>query len=231
MLELHNVLWVIPGVIFIYLYNRFRPTLPTATAIRLSGWPYLFFLVIVATLTWFPSNWIVVELFDVRGKLNTQAITLFGSIIFMLFLLYITQWNLIAKIIFFPVEDNFYKKCIEWENKEILLTLKNGKAYHAILWKYPENPKLRHESQTISIIPYKSGYRDETKEVIWNIYYPEYRDKSDLVDMELIIPRAEIITFGKFSKRAFEHFNTFCGYADPRKLESEMKERFAKRDP
>ena len=101
MLDLQNILWVVPGVVFIYFYNRIRP----AGSISVSGWPYLFLLVIVA------------------------------------------------------------------------------------------------------IIPFKSGYRDEkTKEVVWNTYYPEYKNKSHLVDMETIIPRSEIINFGKFSKETFKHF-------------------------
>ena len=79
--------------------------------------------------------------------------------------------HLIARQIFLPVQDNFYKKCVEWENKEVLITLNNGKTYQGLLWKYPESPKSRHESQTISIVPFKSGYRDEkTKKVIWNTY-------------------------------------------------------------
>ena len=49
----------------------------------------------------------------------------------------------------------------------MLLTLKNGKAYIGILWKYPEHPKSRYESQTISIIPLRSGYREKEK----NEYY------------------------------------------------------------
>lgn len=40
-----------------------------------------------------------------------------------------------------------------------LLTLKNRKAYIGIPWKYPENPRSKHESQTISIVLIKSGYR------------------------------------------------------------------------
>ena len=52
MLELHNVLWIIPGVIFIYLYNKRR----FGDSISLSGWPYLFFLVVIASLTWLPAE-------------------------------------------------------------------------------------------------------------------------------------------------------------------------------
>ena len=206
MLDFHNVLWVIPGLIFIYLYNRFRPDNTEAMAINLSGWPYLFLLVFIAAITWFPSE-LIVELFWDTNILIQKGVILSFSVIFVFIFLWIAQCPSIARQIFLPVQDNFYKKCVEWENKEVLITLNNGKTYQGLLWKYPESPKSRHESQTISIVPFKSGYRDEkTKKVIWNTYYPEYEGKSDLIDMEIIIPRTGIITFGKFSSKTFEYF-------------------------
>ena len=207
MLDLHNILWVIPGFIFIYFYNKFRPDNTIATAIELSGWPYLFFLVFIASLTWFPAELIVNLWYD--NSLINKAITLLISIFFTAILLKLAQWYKIAQWIFLPVQDNFYKKCLEWENSFVLVTLKNEKTYIGVLWKYPESPKSRHESQTISIIPFKSGYRDEkTKEVIWNINYPEYNNKSQFTNMEIIIPRTEIVTFGKFNEESFKHFYT-----------------------
>ena len=205
MLDLHNILWVIPGFIFIYFYNKFRPDNPTVATIELSGWPYLFFLVVIASLTWFPAE-LIVDLYN-NDSLIKEAITLLVSILFTAILLALTQWDKIAQWIFLPVQDNFYKKCLEWENSFILVTLKNEKAYIGILWKYPESPKSRHESQTISIIPFKSGYRDEkTKEVRWNINYPEYNNQSQFISMEIIIPRTEIVTFGKFNRESFKYF-------------------------
>ena len=224
MLDLHNIFWVIPGVIFISIYNRRRPE----RAINLSGWQYIFSLVVMASITWFPAEFIATGVFewfktcdwiqilfewlDKIPSLNNkdkiqQMRVLLISIIFTFFWLLLFQSGLIVRVVFPPVHDNFYNKCIEWENEEVLLTMRNEKAYHGILWKYPENPKSRYESQTISIVPFKSGCRDDrTKKVRWNTYYPEYKEFSHFTDMEIVIPRSEIITFGKFSSKTFEHF-------------------------
>ena len=127
--------------------------------------------------------------------------------IFTFVWLILAQFKPIANWIFTPVSDNFYKKCIEWKNEKALLTLKNGKAYIGILWKYLENPSEKYESQVISIVPFISGYRNkETKKITWNTYYPEYESESDLTDMEILIPRNEIVTIGKFNTRVFDYF-------------------------
>ena len=225
MLDLYTILWVIPGVIFTEIYNRRRPE----RAISVSGWQYVFYLVVIASITWIPAEFIAEEVFewfkkcDVvylffnclneildldENKVQKMKILLISIVLTFLWLL-LFQWGAIVRMIFPPVHDNFYNRSVEWENEEILLTLQNGKAYHGILWKYPENPKGRHESQTISIIPLKSGHRNnETKIVKWDTYYPEYKGFSHFIDMEVIIPRSEIITFGKFSFETFKHFET-----------------------
>ncbi len=210
MLELHSVLWVIPGVVFIYFYNKKKPY----EAISLFGWPYLFFLVIIAALTWLPAEFIITS--GIFKKLITglievgvdkKVITLLIAVIFSGVLLLLSQLEIIANLIFSPVCDNFFNKCIEWEDKEVFLTLKNEKVYHGLLWLGPDNANSKYESQTVSIIPFKSGYRDqEKKNVMWNNYYPVYENESDVIDMEVIIPRSEIITFGRFNEKVFEYF-------------------------
>lgn len=223
-LNLHNILWVVPGFLFIYFFNKYRPQ----ESINLSGWPYVFFIVFIAFVTWLPAELLIEWMINtdvlskcifsdfIKNEITKKIIITIIAIILTLFLLLIINWNpIIANKTFFLINDNFCKKCIEWENEIVLLTLKNGKAYIGILWKYPENPKSRHESQSISIIPIKSGYRKQnTQQVIWNTDYPEYTEESDFEDMETIIPRAEIITFGKFHLPTFEHFQS---------LESELK--------
>ncbi len=181
MLDLQSILWVIPGFIFAAIYNRRKP----GQAVNLSGWPYFFFVALIAAITWIPAEiiapgvfnwlknyewlkpffgWLNENMPEAEGKkiqsfqaLLTAITAITGSFVLLLLI----QWGAITKIFFPPPHDNFYNKCIEWENKSIFLTLKNSKAYIGILWKFPENPKSRHESQTISIVPFKSGYRDE----------------------------------------------------------------------
>ena len=201
MLKLDDIFWVIPGVIFIHSFNKLRPT----QIISLSGWPYVFFVVVLAAITWLPTEYIL-SYFNQENIFIQIALSSIASLI----LVSIAIWKPITDLIFIPIRDNFCEKCIEWEeeNEFVILTLKNGKAYIGALWKYPENPRARHESQNISIIPIKSGYRDEkTKEVEWNINYPQYETADHLFNMEVIIPRSEIITFGKFSSETFKFFN------------------------
>ena len=95
-------------------------------------------------------------IYSIDKKTIILLVSIFLSFIWFLF----AQWEWVSRWTFLSVHDNFYRKCIEWKNKEIILTLKNGKAYHSILWKYPD-PQSKHESQTISVIPFKSGYREE----------------------------------------------------------------------
>ena len=232
MLDLHSILWVIPGVIFIHLYNRKRP-FKYETAISLSGWPLIFALTIIATLTWLPAELVSQKIFellqihswtkslftwfstsvivsDVSPDTIKQIQILLIAVVFSFILLLLVQFGPVARIVFPSVYDNFYRKCVEWENKAIILTLKNGKAYIGILWKYPENPKSRYESQTISIIPLQSGYREkEKKRVEWTTYYPYKFNPSSFDSMETIIPRHEILTFGKFNIVAHKHFEKF----------------------
>ena len=203
MLDLHNILWVVPGFLFIHSFNKLRPQ----GSISLSGWPYVFFIVVIATFTWLPAQWMIKEeiipYFDFY--INTTAATLIISLLLAAISFLLSRWKPITEFISISVHDHFYKKCIAWKFETILLTLKNGKAYIGILWESPENPRARHESQTISIIPLKSGYRDqETKNIIWDTIYPELEDGSNFEDlMELIIPRSEILTYGKFCEKTF----------------------------
>ena len=258
MLELHNLLWVVPGVVFIHVYNKRRPI----DSINLSGWSYLFSLVIIAVFTWLPIEILFQNKLDDFGKwgiliqpavsgllsfcvaliLTSSAIIKWLSLPYFLaiaailwllveivffnelnffdkqraarlwisvasgLMFFILQEMLVklSNIIFFNVQDSFLADCIRWENSPVIISLRNDKVYIGVLLKYPENPRARSESQTISIIPLISGGRNrDTKEVKWGIFYPK---KDEFYDCEISISRNEIITFGKFNQRVFEHF-------------------------
>ena len=254
MLDLNTLLWVVPGVIFIYVYNKRRPV----DSITVAGWPYLFSLVIIALFFWLPVETLLNDKLDDFGKwqilvvpatsgfiafLTAVFFTSIGNITtvnfrYLLFLITITvliwlplhflligfeKWQILMwpvifgivifclsplltkwlKLIPFNVQDHFIKNCIEWENLSVILSLQNDKVYIGILIKFPENPRARHESQMISIIPIISGGRSKnTKQVQWEDSYP----KGDLYDCELLISRSAIVSFGKFKKEVFNFF-------------------------
>ena len=211
MLDLGNILWVIPGVVFISIYNRRRPQ----QAINLSGWPYIFSLVIISTVTWLPAEFIIpfvyfgkIEILSTHQNMILMGLmTLTISLFFTFLLLSFFQSGALARLILPPVYDDFYTKCFEWKEKAVLLTLKNGKVYMGLLSGYTKNPRARYESQTISIVPFKSGYREmDKKRIVWTTDYPYTESYHD--DMELILPRSEILTFGKFDLDAHKYFES-----------------------
>lgn len=203
MLTIDNILWVIPGVVFVNAYNRIR----TLNHIDLSGWPYVFFLVLVASATWIPARFLVQEygLF-VDGYKNESILLV--AILFVFVGILVIWFKISWSHWLFPGirYDNFCLKCIELEGEVVFMTLKNEKVYMGILWKYPESPRSRHESQSVSVVPLQSGFRSsEDKRIIWNIKY-HYDSGKDMEDMETVIPRSEIVTFGKFSEKTHQRF-------------------------
>ena len=207
-LELEKLLWVIPGVIFIYQYNKRR----NSEVINLSGWSYIFALVTVASITWLPIDILfsyVIEHFSISisSKMKVFLLAVFSSFFSFGLVLISTYYVLFfSKWILPKVYDDFILSCLKLKVKPVILSLKNGKVYTGILCKYPSNPKSRYESQIISIIPIKSGFRSkDTGEVQWGIKYPT--EEEFLTENGIIIPRSEIVTFGKFNKKIFEYFN------------------------
>ena len=200
MLALENILWVVPGMVFIFLYNKIRPV----GSIQLSGWPYVFFLVFIAAFTWSPVEWFVTNNNEYFPFLPEKVFILFFSVCLSCVLLYLFRKTSLPYWYHFDEYDNFCFKCIGLEGYSIFLTLKNEKAYVGILWKYPEDPTEKYEYQTISIIPLQSGFRREDKTINWNIYYPHYQEDDE---MEMFIPRSEIVTFAKFNPEVHKYFS------------------------
>ena len=199
MLDFHNILWVIPGVVFIHFYNKRRPS----GSLNLSGWSYIFSLVIIAVLLWLPVSNIISNQTNFSEGWQSFLISIISGFFAYLLALVCTSWSWLGKTLFLPVYDVFVINCVNWKKKTVIISLKNGKIYIGILLKYPENPKSRYESQMISIYPLRSGGRDQnTKEVIWGAKYPSNIKGT----CEIIIPRSEIVTFGIFNEETFKYF-------------------------
>ena len=150
MLDLPKLLWIFPGIIFIYIYNRRRPS----ARINLSGWSYIGFLVVLAVVVWVPVNSLICHFVinETLATLTTVAVS--GVISFLLAVL--CTWDALSRL--FPSEEDiFFIKCKQWEEKTVILSLKNDKIYIGVLLKYPENPRSNYESQMISISPIITG--------------------------------------------------------------------------
>ncbi|MDE0118673.1 MAG: hypothetical protein OXM55_01535 [Bdellovibrionales bacterium] len=87
MLELDKLLWVIPGVIFIYTYNKKRPI----DSINLSGWSYLFSLVIVASIIWLPIDILLSGKLNIFGEWKCLVISAISGFIAFLVALFFTS--------------------------------------------------------------------------------------------------------------------------------------------
>ena len=203
MLDLNNLLWVLPGITFVYIFNHRRPS----RSITLSGWPYVFSLVFFATCIWIPIQNFFEQSFvtDCFGLWSNFVLALTSMAVSALAAFFFTLNKEFSGYFIPSSYDNFIDSCISLEKNIVIVSLKNNKIYVGILFRYPENPKLNYESQSISIIPLISGGRcNNTKEVRWGTFYPA--TKKDNSSSIIIIPRKEIITFGKFNPKVFGYF-------------------------
>ena len=191
-MNLENLTWVIPAVVFVHVYNLKR----NSESISLSGWSYVFSLVVISYgLSIFPLA-IKYFLFELSKWWEIIVSSIFGYILAILFSKFLSYKLL-------PINDLFIINCNKWHKQAVILSTKNDKFYIGILSKYTENPKSRSDSQMVSIYPIRSGYRKQTdKKVEWNIEYPVH-DKNEC---EIFIPRNEIVTFSKFNEIIFDYF-------------------------
>ena len=188
-------LWIIPGVVFIHILNKFRPI----NTVNLSGWTYLISCIFLALITS-----IIVNLIPEGYIPNGYLMLLLQSICAFFLAIIASYYTSIGKWIVPNVYDTFCLNCYEWQSKRIMVTLANRKVYIGYLSKYPRNPKERYETQSISIIPLASGYRSvDTLDLKLKIYYDSPEDS----EFQIIIPRKEIVTFSLFSDKIFASFN------------------------
>ena len=132
-LSLETLLWVLPGIAFLFSYNRLRDV----ESLEFSGWPYVFFLVLIGTVTYLPINYFFKDL----GLLFVVLISSFTAFLIPFVVKFIFNpfvekldenenffipsnfWSVIY--FFYPIEnrDKFIKSCMDYEGKAILLTI------------------------------------------------------------------------------------------------------------
>ena len=186
-LGLDSLLWVLPGICFLFAYHRLRDV----EALDFSGWSYVFFIVFVGAITILPIQW----LFDEKYSTSPSASVLLVSVITGFILPFIIKYIFIPFVnkmdtepnffmpssfwsivyFFFPLEnrDKFIKNCIDYEGLAVLITvdepilLKNtnthsnieSTVYFGFLIEFPYVATQSIDSQVIRILPLLTGYR------------------------------------------------------------------------
>ena len=132
MLSLENLTWTIPGICFLFSYNRLRDV----ESLEFSGWPFVFFIVLIGSITKIPLEYFFNTFGPLQIILVASVIAFFiPFIIKFLFEFFIKRlekdenffiksnlWSIIY--FFYPLEnkDKFIKNCIDHEGQPILVT-------------------------------------------------------------------------------------------------------------
>ncbi len=134
MLNLESLLWVLPGVCFEFSYSRLR----SVETGDLSGWRYVFFIVVIGFITVLPLAWFLEEPTNSFKVISISSLIAFviPFIIKKIFMPFIDKieeqanffipsnfWSIIY--FFFPLEirDKFIKNCIDYEGEAVLVTV------------------------------------------------------------------------------------------------------------
>lgn len=143
-LVLESLLWVLPGICFIFAYNRLRDV----ETVEFTGWPYVFFIVLIGVVTILPLKLLLGESLT-SDKLPLGFFLLPCLVGFAL--PFIIKWIFIPLVqkleqepnffipsnmwsvvyFFFPLEnrDKFIKHCIKNEGEAFLITVDEPLLY------------------------------------------------------------------------------------------------------
>ena len=181
-LQLESLLWTIPGICFLFSYQRLRDV----ETIEYSGWPYVFFIVLIGCVTVLPIKWFFDSAELTFFILLASSIIAFLIPFFVKFFIYSflvekieedpnfympsTFWSIVY--FFYPIEnkDKFIKQCIDYEGEAVLVTVDESvysdsgvrqiesKVYFGILIEFPYVATKIIDSHAIKILPLLSGY-------------------------------------------------------------------------
>ena len=221
--SLEALTWTIPGICFLFSYNRLRDV----ESLEFSGWPFVFFIVLIGAITELPLRYVF-------GISNHVTVILLASIIAFLipfiikylfnpfvkkleedenFFMTSALWSIIY--FFFPLEnrDKFIKNCVEYEGEPVLVTTKEplmifqkdrksniieSTLFFCILIEFPYVATKITDSQVIRILPLFSGYKYIVKED--NEQKIQWTKKYEIEEDSagMIIPRSEILNFSPY---------------------------------
>ena len=195
-LSIENLIWVVPGLIGLWVYNyQLAVKFP-----HTEGWAYLLAVVFFAFPYYLikplqPFNikifsWEIWRVSDNWEVLMVSAVAcgLFGFIVASLRNIWQPELS----------SDPFHDNCILWQEKLVFITLDSKRTYLGTLIDHTKDIRFGY---TIKIIPHCSGYRDEQGRVVWDFKYPLKKNAKDTVP-EIVIPQSKIATFALWSDSA-----------------------------
>ena len=221
MLTLENLTWTIPGICFLFSYSRLRDV----ESVEFSGWPFVFFIVLIGAVTKIPLDYFFDNWSDFEIILTASIIAfLIPFIIKFLFEFFIKRldkdqnffvnsnfWSVIY--FFYPLEnkDKFIKNCIDYEGQPILITTEEplivqrnemnpfhtkARVFFGILIEFPYVATKVTDSQVIRILPLLSGYKCIEENKEKIQWTQTYEIHKDSTGV--IIPRNKILNFSPY---------------------------------
>ena len=191
MLDIAVLLWVVPGVMGLWAYNRWLSyRLP-----QVEGWGYLFTVVIIASPYYF-----IFELLLILGdtldspEIERLFIRFVGLLLSVLITILLARYAAYIRNKYYAEEpaDPFYSCCYAWKGKLIFITLKNRKIYIAWLMDYTKDSRFE---SSMKISPIYSGYKDLYGKVNWTSEYPTDKETQEQTKKYVVIPKREIVSF------------------------------------
>ena len=139
MLAIDQLLWVIPGICFLFAYDRLRDV----ESVEFSGWPFVFFIVLIGAVAYLPIKYGL----GVWGVSSEAVVIAVSSVVSFLipfvvkycfspfvkklegdpnFFMPSSFWSIVY--FFYPLEnrDKFIKNCIDWEGEAVIVTVEDS---------------------------------------------------------------------------------------------------------
>ena len=221
-LSLETLTWTIPGICFLFSYNRLRDV----ESLEFSGWPFVFFIVLIGAITVLPLKYLFTISYPAVILIASTISFLIPFIIKYIFSPFVKKleedenffmtsnfWSIIY--FFYPLEnrDKLIKNCIKYEGEPVFVTTKEplmiclkdtkptvieSTLFFGILIEFPYVATKVTDSQAIRILPLLSGYKyvdkvQNNQKIKWTKSY-EIKENS----AGIIIPRSKILNFSLY---------------------------------